>query len=309
MIAPKSPDIDRICQIRVVLKDSDPPIWRRVLAPAAYTLGDLHSIIQAVMPWTDSHMHEFLVGDVHYGAPDREFEADVQEEEDISLAEAFRGRQTCIEYAYDFGDGWDHFVELEAIVQRDPAQEYPRCVGGENACPPENSGSMDGYYDKLRILADPKGPQHPFIKDWMPLGFDPTAFSVEKANILLRMREEDDDAGWVDADNEAMAPARLDRICAWCRKEISDSRSALSRGVQASEGVDTSRLEGSFVVLNVGSAMRQVPARVATADSQAKREGKDLIITVCGEKCASLLDVALQEDVAMADGDEGHFLA
>ena len=43
------PSKTHIYQIKVTLKDSKPPIWRRLLVRSDMTLGDLHTIIQAAM--------------------------------------------------------------------------------------------------------------------------------------------------------------------------------------------------------------------------------------------------------------------
>lgn len=47
----------QIYQIKVTLRDSKPPIWRRILVPGNITLAKLHRILQAAMGWTDSHLH------------------------------------------------------------------------------------------------------------------------------------------------------------------------------------------------------------------------------------------------------------
>ena len=40
-----------IYQLKITLKDIKPPIWRRVLVPDNFLLGDLHIVIQQVMGW------------------------------------------------------------------------------------------------------------------------------------------------------------------------------------------------------------------------------------------------------------------
>ena len=48
-------------QLRIELAGIRPPIWRRVLVPASFTLEQLHSVIQMVFEWHDAHMHDFRV--------------------------------------------------------------------------------------------------------------------------------------------------------------------------------------------------------------------------------------------------------
>ena len=49
-------------QLKITLKYSRPAIWRRIAVPANFKLDRLHDVIQRVMPRTNSHMHQFMVG-------------------------------------------------------------------------------------------------------------------------------------------------------------------------------------------------------------------------------------------------------
>jgi hypothetical protein len=46
-------------QLKVALRDTSPPIWRRVTVPADTSLGCLHDIVQVCFGWNDSHLHAF----------------------------------------------------------------------------------------------------------------------------------------------------------------------------------------------------------------------------------------------------------
>src|SRR6266851_916014 len=52
-------------------------IWRRIEVPDSYTLKQLHRIIQIVMGWQDSHLHEFSLNGKRYGEPNPEDEENV----------------------------------------------------------------------------------------------------------------------------------------------------------------------------------------------------------------------------------------
>ncbi|GAF92417.1 unnamed protein product, partial [marine sediment metagenome] len=52
-----------IMNLRITLKNTKPPIWRRVAVTSDITLRQLHEVIQIVMGWTDSHLHQFVLRD------------------------------------------------------------------------------------------------------------------------------------------------------------------------------------------------------------------------------------------------------
>ena len=56
-------------QLRIALRHTKPPIWRRVLVPASMYLDTLHHLIQVVMGWEDRHLHMFRKDDRRYSRP------------------------------------------------------------------------------------------------------------------------------------------------------------------------------------------------------------------------------------------------
>ncbi|MEO8222263.1 MAG: plasmid pRiA4b ORF-3 family protein, partial [Specibacter sp.] len=59
---PKKNTKAQILQLKIMLKSSKPPIWRRLLVRSDLTLTSLHRIIQMFFGWMDCHLHEFRVG-------------------------------------------------------------------------------------------------------------------------------------------------------------------------------------------------------------------------------------------------------
>ena len=55
-----------IYQLKVVLRGSATPIWRRLHVPADAKLDWLHAVLQVAMGWTNSHLHQFKVGEDYY---------------------------------------------------------------------------------------------------------------------------------------------------------------------------------------------------------------------------------------------------
>ncbi len=174
-----------IFQLKITLKDIDPPIWRRVQVPDC-TLGDLHNTIEIAMGWDGLHMHQFIINGECYG-PSSELGSDVEEEEDVQLSRIFTGEQKIrMVYEYDFGDGWQHDVKLERTVEREPKVTYPRCIDGARACPPDDVGGPWGYAEFVDAMADPSHESHDREEEWYEDEFDPEEFVLDNVNRVLR---------------------------------------------------------------------------------------------------------------------------
>lgn len=174
-----------IFQLKVTLRGSKPPIWRRFLVPGGITLKQLHGCLQAVMGWTDSHLHEFEAKGVRYGPPDRELEDTRISEARTRVDQVLRRPKDRLRYEYDFGDGWTHDVVLEAVLPPGYKGRYPAIMAGKRACPPEDVGGLHGYHHFLQAIADPQHPEHDDMLDWMDGTFDPEAFDVRAANLAI----------------------------------------------------------------------------------------------------------------------------
>ena len=91
-------------------------------------------------------------------------------------------------YVYDFGDDWFHEILVEKIAPADPAVVYPRCVGGELNCPPEDCGGIGGFYNLLEAISDPAHPDHEQLTEWLGDDYDPNHFSLEETNRRIQPR-------------------------------------------------------------------------------------------------------------------------
>ncbi|NJO48028.1 MAG: plasmid pRiA4b ORF-3 family protein [Oscillatoriales cyanobacterium RM1_1_9] len=176
---------DKIYQIKVTLKGSKPPIWRRLLVSNTITLGQLHEVLQIAMGWTNSHLHQFIAGESYYGLPDPDFDLDVIDEGTVKLNQLLKQEKDAIIYEYDFGDGWEHKVELEKILPFDPEEKLPSCIKGRRACLPEDVGGAWGYREFLESIQDPAHSEYEELLEWIGGEFDPEYFSVQEVNDEL----------------------------------------------------------------------------------------------------------------------------
>ena len=183
-------------QLRIAIRGTKPPIWRRIIVPPSMKLDRLHDVIQTVMGWEDCHLHMFIKGRQRYSIPspwDDDFRMpgmprDIDERK-YRISQLLKRAKDWITYEYDFGDSWEHRITLQKILPYDPAVRLPACIGGKRRCPPEDSGGVWGYYDKLDILKDPGNRDYEHIREWMGEDFDPEVFSAHPVDLVLgRMR-------------------------------------------------------------------------------------------------------------------------
>ncbi len=175
-----------IYQLKVTLNYIRPPIWRRFLIASTDSLADLHLVVQIVMGWTDSHLHEFVKdGEQRYGVPDEDFPSDIHDESEFRIEQVLKQEKDKLIYTYDFGDGWDHAIVLEKILPFETQTKLPLCLKGSRACPPEDIGGPPGYEMFLEAIADPDHPEHDDIMEWLGEPFDPEHFDLAEVNELL----------------------------------------------------------------------------------------------------------------------------
>ena len=174
-----------VYQLNITLQHVQPPVWRRVLVPGAMTLAELHDVIQTVMEWCDSHLHEFVVGGVRYGDPRwDEFDELVDERKTrLNALPLAAGKQFV--YTYDFGDDWRHVIDVEAVLPVDPDAFYPVCTEAQRACPPEDIGGPPGYLIFLEAVLDAHHEQHDSMLEWAGGEFDPDYVDREEINRWL----------------------------------------------------------------------------------------------------------------------------
>lgn len=101
--------------LKIVMEDTHPPVWRRVMVPDRITFADLHEVIQLLFGWSNEHLHEFCIPMDHViidnGEEGMMRGEHYQEEE--TLIDPFIRSYKWIRYTYDFGDDWRHKIQIE----------------------------------------------------------------------------------------------------------------------------------------------------------------------------------------------------
>jgi len=177
--------------LHISLLFSEPLIWRRVQVPGSISLATLHQIIQISMGWSDSYVHQFLVGKISYEptlGDNAVRENKKYDERNFTLQELEEGIQFMFAYLYDDGDIWEHELRLEEIIVPTKEQHNPVLLSGERACPPETTGDIHEYQSLLTSLEDPSSTGHKKLSKLTGLrNFDPDFFDLEAARNRLEL--------------------------------------------------------------------------------------------------------------------------
>ncbi len=170
---------------KIALFGIEPTIWRTFIVNDDYRMDRFHQVIQLVMGWTNSHLHEFSVNNRCIGMlmEDELDSTNIEDECSIHLRDLNLKPGDTFNYLYDFGDSWEHFISLEKVESQ--TDSHPLCTGGENASPPEDCGGFPGYMNIVDILGNPNHEEHDEMIEWLPEGYEPAFFPLETVNNKL----------------------------------------------------------------------------------------------------------------------------
>jgi hypothetical protein len=133
-------DAGEVLQIKVWLAGISLMIWRRILVPAAFSLRELHGVIQVTMGWEGIHLYQFCLRAARYGS----WEVSAASPDATLAALRFRkGARFVYEYALNIP--WRHEVRIEDRLKPEAGKSYPLCTDGDGACPPEDCGGPESF--------------------------------------------------------------------------------------------------------------------------------------------------------------------
>ncbi|SEU05217.1 plasmid pRiA4b ORF-3 family protein [Lacrimispora sphenoides] len=137
-------------QLKVTIKGSKPPIWRRVLVPQGITFGKLHQMIQTAFCWSDEHLYEFefrsegvrVVPGKENWSP--KFQYLLSDETIDSLVSG----TSKFTYTYGIDKNWELNIQVED-ADSDYKESWGQVIKFKGDCVPENCGGIAGYYELL----------------------------------------------------------------------------------------------------------------------------------------------------------------
>lgn len=179
-------------QFAVRLLGIDPPIWRRLLVLDG-DLREFHRILMAAMGWTaDIEPHAFEFEGRRYGPKERRYagESDWLDETGVLLSDLFPRPAGDAPpgpglYVYDLTADWQHELLFERHRDWDFAVDYPACLAGERAGPPDGTRGVEGY---RRFLAGDSPNRDRILASVPPRlrPFHPEAFNLKKTAAMLK---------------------------------------------------------------------------------------------------------------------------
>lgn len=159
--------------IKVTIKNTHPPVWRRLQIPAGITFHELNAIIQLAFNWSGYHLYSFEIGNLLIEIPD-----DIFDDFDYKVINSKRTKVDKyfdkiekLEYTYDFGDNWIHDIQIENVVESEEKLKNPVCLKAKMASLPEDCGGPWGYEDLLDVINNPKDERYQDMKDWLEQGY------------------------------------------------------------------------------------------------------------------------------------------
>jgi len=173
---------DTVARLKITLDDVEPAVVRRIDVPFDIRLDRLHLVLQAAIGWTNSHLYGIRARDIGWSTPypDQDLAGDFLDARKAKLSDVLEDTGTkTFKYLYDFGDGWEHTIMIERLVDSEPGVFYPRLIEVRGRCPPEDCGGPFGYAELLDAIADPKHERHAELTEWLGDDFDPEADQAE----------------------------------------------------------------------------------------------------------------------------------
>ena len=140
--------------LRVSLREVEPVVWRRLVVRSETPLPKLNQLLERAMGWEGYHLHMFDVGGILFGEPDDDADYVINEKA-ATVKHVLPRVGSLLRWDYDFGDGWEHEVLVEAIESPAEGTRYPVCLDGAAGMP------AGGLWRRVRLRTPPRRARRP----------------------------------------------------------------------------------------------------------------------------------------------------
>jgi len=122
------------------------------------TLAKLHDVLQDAMGWTNSHLPCFEIAGRRIGMVGVEEDSpELEDERRVRVTSVLPRKGARLAYRYEYGDDWEHVVEVEEVTSPDHRLSYSMCTAGARACRPEDCGGTSGAQPQARVNPETHG--------------------------------------------------------------------------------------------------------------------------------------------------------
>ena len=177
---------ERVFTLRLTVVACQPRIWRRLLVRESMWLSRLHDTLQIAFDWFDYQTHAFNLDDLRFGNPLKRDEVIIEDDRDVTLADLNLEQRERFTYGYHFGPGGQIDIKVEKTGSVEKGGQYPLCVGGERAGPPEDCGGVEAFHDMLACIKEPNTDLGREWLEWLGPDYNPEACDLEKINKALK---------------------------------------------------------------------------------------------------------------------------
>jgi hypothetical protein len=146
---------------------------RKIIVPADMSFKKFHKVIQNIFDWRDYHLYDFTVYNQETGEKklrivpfeeDLDYDSSAVIMKDLTLSGFFPESKKMV-YKYDFGDNWEHVIELVQVIEEYDG-ELPYLLEAKGQTPPEDVGGVGGFVEFRKIMMDKDHPDHQEAKEW-----------------------------------------------------------------------------------------------------------------------------------------------
>lgn len=167
---PGVPHPGKAITLRAELVLMPEPVWREIVVPANFTFWDLHVALQDAFGWQDRHLHQFSLDHLssgeglRMGIPDDSGfhgSREILPGWEHLIGDFLKVDMPPFLYSYDFGDGWQHEIQILDVLRNQDLAELPVCLAGSGRCPDEDCGGPAGWAEQFGNMES----QNPFDPD------------------------------------------------------------------------------------------------------------------------------------------------
>lgn len=183
-------DIFYVYQFKITLEGTKPAVWRRIqVCHYNFFFKDLFWCIQECMGWRETYAHYFIVSNPRNGNEEKigcmcgcsSTIMPILNQDEKQLNEYFL--RPGDKSTYMFG-GWKHKVVFEKLLPGVKGTDYPICIDGKMACPPDECLVAETYEELKKAISDPKHAKYKEKKEWLKKvkhdNFKPEEFDPKK---------------------------------------------------------------------------------------------------------------------------------